>query len=202
MNATQLAEVFPDASRDVLVVAEQPIRDPDGGVTTRGVLYARMRRRGEGERFASMCATQRAPRCMTDDVFWAGRPHFSEVYGETYAKEVEQILASRGTTLGAHADYFPELAEHKGDPKAVVSRAQGRSYIKRRCEEMGVSCSGAVTAKASEPREDPLAPENCVALADDLIADHAEEFLKTEPGAERLSQRELKEAITDKHGSH
>ena len=108
-----------------------------GIAVARGLLYTKLVREGNSPRFAAMAALQRTPGAMTDDVFFGGRPHFSEVCGETYANEVRQKLAQQGVTLSDGDDYVPALARFKGDPEAVISRTSGRGYIKRLCESRG-----------------------------------------------------------------
>lgn len=137
-------------------------------------------------------------RGMTDDVFWGGRKHFSEVYGEDYASDVRQRLSAQGVHMTAHDEYLPELAQYRGDPRAVVNRSEGRGYIARRAEELGVGCEGAVKASGSQPIADPM--EDAPALAEDLVQEAMAEHIAVDPSrSENLP--ELREEVIDKHGS-
>jgi hypothetical protein len=164
----------------------------------RGDLYAKSRQEGESDRFAAICALRRFPGFQTDDTFWAGRKHCAEVYGERYFGEVQQLLAQQGASIGAQHDYFPELAEYKGDPRAVVGH-DARGHIKRVCEMKGVGCEGAVNVKGREPESDPL--EGPPRLAPDLVEENFERFKEDNPTeAAKMSDAEITEHMTEKHG--
>jgi len=166
---------------------------------TKFALYAISRKNGNSHPFAAMVACQRAARVVTDDVFWAGRPHFAQLYGENYYQDVKTALASQGVSLGAHDEYCPELARYKGDPEAVISRARGRSYIKSLCEKRGWACEGMVSVNGRQPDRDPM--ENSVPLAEDLIAENTQRMIQKNPELTRKSRRELREMVIGKHGS-
>lgn len=191
------------------VVAEYPDAADDSELCERGMemvkdwlsrfgLYVISRRQGNSHRFAVTVAMQKYPMGMTDDVFWGGRPHFADVYGEEYFHQVKSLLAQRGVTLNSQDEYLPELAQYKGDPKAVVTRSQGRAYIRRRCEELGVACHGAVEVESRPPEQDPFT--SGVPLGEDLIAAEATRYVRDVPGADKMSRGELRAAILKNHG--
>src|SRR3990167_2201963 len=94
-SQSDIAEEFPGIGGDVLRVAMKCMWYRERAIT-RGAYYVFLRRRGQDHKTAEMYATQRCARGMTDDVFWGGRKHFSEVYGERYAGEVKSLLATQG----------------------------------------------------------------------------------------------------------
>ena len=195
----EISEEYPDTSADMLRIAMKFMWNRELAIT-RGSYYVFLRRRGRDTKTAEMYATQKCARGMTDDVFWSGRKHFSEVYGPRYASEVKSLLAARGVRMTAHDEYMPELAQYKGDPQAVVNRADGRTGIKRRCEKIGVSCDGAVNVRGRAPSEDPLS--DAPALADDLIRENFQRFAESKPDeARRMTLRERREAMIEKHGT-
>jgi hypothetical protein len=99
-----------------------------------------------------------------------------------------------------NAIYFPNLARKKGDPEAYVTRAMGRSYIKKLLEKRGWESEGAVRVKGRQPENDPLDPKNCVPLADDIVKQYADKMIKQDPSLKRLKKSELREKVIAKHG--
>jgi hypothetical protein len=185
------------------VMADTELRDEGAAPTkvrciTRLALYVISRRRGNSHAFAALAACQKFPMGMTDDVFWGGRPHFAEVYGEEYFHDVKRLLAQRGTHLGANDEYLPELAQFKGDPQAVVTRSQGTGYIKRRCEALGLECHGAVEVKGREPESDPW--QQAAPLAEDLVQANIKRATTRNPALRDLSRDELRRHVIQKYG--
>ena len=199
-SVNEAVEEFPEVASDSDLVERwnEYVKRP----VTRMALYLISRRKGSSHTFAAACACQSFPSAMTEDVFWGGRKHFAEVYGDAYHSEVKSLLAQQGHSLSAHDEYMPELAQYKGDPRAVVSRSQGRSYIKKLCESQGLACEGGVTVKGRAPTSDPLAPENCVDMAPDLVAENFERFSEDNPDeARKIPKKEIKAAMVEKHGA-
>lgn len=192
-SAEEIREEFPDADREVLDRAQ------GGGRIAVGTLYVRMRREGSDDRFAAMLALQQPPRGETSDSFWAGRKHFSRVYGEEYANKIKGMLAKRGVNLKPGDEYMPELARFRGDPEAVVPFGGARSYMRKLCEKRGWACEGAVNVEHRQPERDPL--ESAPRLAEDLIRDNARRMVAKDPSLKRLGKRELRQAVIERHGA-
>lgn len=167
---------------------------------TRLAHYTICRRKGQSHSMAAMFALQSSPRVNTNDTFWAGRPKFWQVFGTGYADDVRAKLAKQGIKLGENAEYLPELARFRGDPEAVVPSHAVRDHIKKVCEQRGWTCEGSVTAKGRGPESDPLAIENCVPLAEDIIRSNANRMVRENPDLARKSKRELRELVLEKHG--
>lgn len=168
---------------------------------TRGAVYVQMRFNGNTHKFADMIASQRGPGVDTDAVFFSGHRTLYEQFGSQ--KHLNRHLghaAESGFKPGLHDKYFPELARYQGDPEAFVSRSQGRSYIKKLCEKRGWAIEGAVNVKSREPSEDPLAYENCVPIADDLIQGRINNMARKDPSVLRRSRKDLRREIIEKHG--
>lgn len=191
-TAEEIREEFPDADREVLE------KCMSGTQVAVGSLYVRMRREGSDDRWAAMLALRQFPGVETTDTFWAGRKHFSEVYGEEYANGVRTLLAKRGVNLKAGDEYCPELARFKGDPQAVLPFDGARDRIRKVAERLGTGCEGAVSVKARGPDVDP--DSKTVPLAEDLIRANARRMIAKNPDLQRLSRRELRQAVLAKHG--
>lgn len=196
-TASEVVDEFPDAEGCSLLNDENA-RATDG--STRLAMYVRLRREGKDHRWADMMASQRPPGGQTTDTFWAGRKHFSEVYGEDYANRVKKALAKRGINLRPNEEYMPELASYRGDPAAVVPFSGARSYIKGLCERRGAACEGAVNVDARQPDYDPYDPKNCTPLGKDIVNNFAREEAKTNPDFKRKSRAEQRAHILSKHG--
>lgn len=196
----ELREEFPECSPgDAKSLCGTRVR---GQPYSRATFYTRLRREGTGHRLADTLASQQFPGLETEDTFWSGYRHFSEVYGESYANAVRQELARKGCNLSAGDEYLPEMAQEFGDPNAVISRANGgRARIREFCRERGLACEGAVNCDSRPPDRDPFGDDSKPALAEDLVQDCIETFTKEDPdAAAKMSHGELREAVIDKHG--
>jgi hypothetical protein len=193
-TAAEITAEFPDADPDVLAKCHR------GGQIAVGTLYVRCRRQGSDDRWAAMCALQTPPLGATNDTFWGGRKHFSEVYGEAYANHVKKLLKKQGVNLLPGQEYMPELARFRGDPEAVVPFGNGRSYMKTLCEKRGWAIEGAVNVEHRGPELDPLADENCVPLAEEIIRSKARQEIAENPDLKRISKREMRERVLEKYG--
>lgn len=168
---------------------------------TRGAHYWLMRIKGSNDKFAAMIALQSGPALSTDDTFFQGQKPLYDQFGSQ--KHLDRYLLAarkRGFKPSPQATYFPNLARFPGDPEAFVTRAQGRSYIRKLCEQRGWACDGAVNVNHREPESDPLAPENCKPLGDDIIHNRARQMVEKDPSLKHMNRRELREKILHKHG--
>lgn len=180
------------------------LRDP-GAMSTFGVtrlaLYVSIRRKGEDHKWAVMLASQQGPALNTDATFFEGMPRLYEQIGsQRRLNKMLAVAAKHGFKPNPTDVYQPGLARFQGDPEAFVPATGGRSYIRKLCEKRGWACEGAVKVKAAEPLSDPLAPENCKPLGEDIIRDRAAEMVRKNPDLKRKSRRELREAVLEKHG--
>ncbi len=196
-TADEIRAEFPDADKDLIERCDGAISD-EGFLLSRGAFYVILRRQGECDRVAAMLALQRPARGQTNDTFWGGRKHFSEVYGEEYANQIRKGLARQGINLKAGDEYMPELARFRCDPEAVVPFGGGRSYIKSICEKRGWACEGAENVEHREPDEDPWATHT--PLGEDIIRTNIQRMVKKDPSLKRKSRSELREAVLAKHG--
>lgn len=168
---------------------------------TRGAQYWMMRQSGSNDRFAAMISLQSGPGLSTDDTFFHGqKPLYDQFGSQKHLDRYLQAAKKRGFTPSTNATYFPNLARFQGDPEAFVTRAQGRSYIRKLCERRGWACEGDINVNHREPESDPLASENCKPLGEDIIRDRAAEMVKKDPGLKRLNRTELREKIISNHG--
>ena len=196
-DAEEIRKGYPDADRELLSRCMEPLT----GIVTRGAQYLRMRMSGEGDKLASMVSLRKGPVLSTDDTFFQGMQPLYEQFGSQKALDRNLQASKRhGFVPDKNAVYFPNLARFKGDPEAYVSRAQGRSYIKKLLDKRGWSSEGGVRATGRQPDKDPLDPKNCVPLADDIVKQYADKMIKQDPSLKRLKKSELREKVIAKHG--
>lgn len=196
-TAEEAVEQFPDLAGSSL--AENDRNLIANGVT-RLAFYCVVRLSGETHRMAEMLASQQPPGGMTDDVFFSGFGLLGDGMRPAQLESLIQSAKSQGFTPSAHHVYIPQLARFRGDKEAFISRSQGRGYIKRLLEQRGWEADGAVTTTHREPESDPLAPENCKSLGEDIIVDSARDMIKKDPSLKRLTRKELRQKVIDKHG--
>lgn len=171
-----------------------------GGVMTVLALYVISRTKGNDHRWAAQFALQKAPRCDTNDTFWAGRKSFWQTHGTEYANSVRKKLESQGVSLGAGKEYLPELARFPGDKEAVVPTHDVRGHIRAVCEKRGMIYNSPTDITCREPDSDPLAPENCKPLGEDIISGYAKHMVQKDPSLAKKSRREIRETVLAKHG--
>lgn len=160
--------------------------------------YLDLLERGESQRIAEMLALQAAPRCVTDDTFFAGKKNGQqfakdEATGNAYAQE----LRAKGVST-AGKTYMHSLAKYPGDPEAwVSSRSEAVALIKKR----GWSCDGQIKVKRNK---DCLGEEPEYGVADDIIDDEVYLTLHNNPELGRTAdQRErLRAELLDKRMPH
>jgi hypothetical protein len=200
MDGEEIQAEFPDADSEVLSRCNEGIRIGEFPIA-RGTIYVRSRRNGAGDRFAAVAALQRSASGMTDDVFFAGMPTLADQMGSK--KKLDALVANckkAGFTPNYRDVYQSGLARFPNDPQAIVSRSQGRSYIKSLCESRGWACEGGVNVAARQPESDPLAKENCIPLGKDLIRDNARKMIQDNPDLRHKPASELRQMVLDKHG--
>lgn len=202
----EMMKEYTDVNPEVLARCMEFVSE-GGGVVTRGAIYLRIRHEDKkaGDKWAAMLALQAPPGVQTTDTFWAGRKSWVDVFGERYANTVKEGFARKGINIPSNAEYMPELVRpgygpKNPDPEAIVPFGGGRSYIKRICEQRGWSCHGAVNVEEREPDSDPLAPENCVALAPNIIRKKMKEMVKQNPSLKRVPRQALRERVLAKYG--
>lgn len=168
---------------------------------TRGAQYWMMRETGSSDKFAAMIALQSGPALSTDDTFFQGqKPLYDQFGSQRHLDRYLKVSKKYGFTPNPNSTYFSALARFPGDPEAYVSRAQGRSYIRKLCEKRGWACEGAVSVNHREPDNDPLAPEKCKPLGEDIIRRRVTEEIKRNPDMSPKDRKSLREKIIEKHG--
>lgn len=196
-TADEIEKHFPDADEEILQRSGEMLSP----FVTRGAQYYRMRQAGESDNLAAMVALRKGPVLSTDDTFFQGMGTLYDQFGSQQA--LNRTLAEskkRGFVPDKNAVYFPNLARFKGDPEAYVSRSQGRTYIRKLLERRGWESDGAVKVKGRGPEKDPYARENCIPLADDAIQQYSAKMIQKDPSLKRLSKREMREKVIEKHG--
>jgi hypothetical protein len=193
-TSQEIQKEFPDADPEVCA------RCFGGdGLVSVGALYVRIRREGAKDRFAAMLALQEAPRIMTDAVFFEGAKRPGDEFDDQYLGILMKSAKRQGFVPPPGARYFPSLARFRGDKEAWVGQGDGRGYIKQLCEKRGWAVEGAVSAQHREPERDPL--EKAPRMAESLIRENAQRMVKQNPELKRLSRRDLRQHVLDKHGA-
>jgi hypothetical protein len=201
---SEIREKWPDADDDLVERSGEPVLY-SGLLISRGTLYWRSRMSGNSDRFAAMVSLEQPAGCETTDTFWAGRKRWDQVYHPSYVADVTRRLKAQGVDLGGDKEYMPELARYRGDPEAVVPFEGVRSHIKKLLGKRGWACEGGVKTKHRQPESDPLAPENCKPLREDIIKRSVCDMVKENPDLRpkamtRKGRRELVQEVIHKHG--
>ena len=196
-DAEEIKSLYPDASRELLSRCMEGM----SRFVSRGAQYLRMRMAGESDSLASMVALRKGPVLSTDDTFFQGQGTLYDQFGSQ--KALDRTLAASkamGFVPPKNAVYFPNLARRKGDPEAYVTRAMGRSYIKKLLEKRGWESDGAVKVQGRQPENDPLDAKNCVPMGNDVIQHYAAKMVAKDPSLKRLKRSELRAKVIEKHG--
>ena len=190
----EISDEYPGTSSDVLDRADEIM----AGGYTRGAFYVRLMSSGQSQSMAEMLALQKGPGLDTDDVFFSGsKPLYDQFGSQKHLDRFLKQAKARGFTPPVNSTYYPNLARFPGDPEAFVTRAQGRSYIKKLCESRGWECSGGVKAEYREPERDPY--ETAPALADDIVRESMAEEIKKNPEMSKQERRQLRSKVIKKH---
>lgn len=154
--------------------------------------YAECIANGCSPRLAEMFASGRAPTAKTDDTFFKG---WSKTGGAQFTHpEVRAHYLAEARRAGVSVtgkQYFSELAEYPGDPRAWVD---SRGEMVRLLEERNWACSGDLTV-----RREPTADPEPVALAEDLVAEKVAERLEETPDAK---VEDVREQVIETHAPH
>lgn len=201
-DAGELRELYPDVSEGLASHCLEPVRAGASKVAVaRGAFYCMMRMTGVSPRLAEMLAMQQGPGLDTDDTFFQGqKPLYDQFGSQKHLDRHLKTASQHGFTPSVNATYFPNLARFQGDPEAYVTRSQGRSYIRKLLEKRGWACEGGINVKGREPESDPLAPENCKPLGEDIIRSREAKMFQQDPSLKRVNRKELRERIIEKHG--
>jgi hypothetical protein len=163
-------------------------------------IYDAAVKRGCTPKMAEMLACRKMPGLRTDTAYFAQFKPLADELGDGYAENVIRDAQKHGYNPSTGDVYMPGLADFRGDPRAFFSRTEGSGAIKKRIEERGTGCEGKWSIPAREPESDPLAPENCVALAPDLVDQRIAVMTRENPDVAHENQVELRKQIVKKHG--
>lgn len=168
MAATE-TEAWPEVSRDPGVQAH----------------YEACRREGTSHALAEMFALAQPPMSNTDREFLEGHCN-----GRQFEKtpQIGDLYRRQAAAAGVDPTgkvYVSGLARFPGDPHAWVG---GRGDVAATCEANGWACRGSVTVKGEPP------PPVEVGVADDLVAEHAERAIESDPS---LAERPRGEVLAE-----
>jgi hypothetical protein len=196
-SAEEITESFADADPELLKRCDEWVQ-PN---VTRGAIYYKMRSSGESEKMAAMLALQRSTGISTDDTFFSGsKPLYDQFESQKHLDRFLGYAKAQGFTPPVNSTYFPNLARFPGDKEAWVTRAMGRSYIRKLIEQRGGKMDASMNATWNEPESDPLEAKNCTPLGDDIVKRYSDRMVKKDPSLSRLSRRELREKVIETHG--
>lgn len=162
--------------------------------------YVAMRERGEPHGFAAMLVMQQPPACQTDATFFEGRGTLSDQLGKA-VNHYTHIAEQHGYRPGARDVYEPGLARFQGDPEAFIPAVGGKGHVKRVLEKRGYRVKRSDSASHGlgvEAIQQP--PPKAKRMGNDLIRDNAQKMIQQDPSLAKLSKRDLKEAVIEKHG--
>lgn len=173
----------------------------------RGSLYMMRRMIGCSHSMAEIIALQSYPGLATDATFFEGqKPLYDQFESQKNLNRYLKQAKKHGFTPSINSTYISSIARFPGDPEAFVDRTQGRGYIRRLMEKRGWACEGAVNVEAREPDTDPLADENCVRLAPDIVKRHEKQAMRNDPAlaakpANHKDRKKIRAAIVERHGA-
>ena len=141
------------------------------------VRYWTMRIEGESHKMAEMLATKSFPGSKgTDRTFWQGREFGGGQFRDRPLIGKHHLaLADKAGVSVVGKVYNGTLARYPGDPEAWVSDL---GDVKRRCEERGWGCEGAITVKAAPAGDAEPQPYR---VADDLVERYVDEAIDDNP---------------------
>jgi hypothetical protein len=155
-------------------------------------LYLECLANGCTPKLAEMLALQQAPKSQTDVELFRGKGTLADQFrGDEMGLNMRVAVAKRhGYKPNRHDWYNPALADFAGDPKGFVSPTAGRGHMRKVSEQ----AHEAIRRAADRPRKQKL-------LADDIVKRKVAEMVKENPALKLKDQRELREAVIEKHGS-
>ncbi len=188
-----MIDVYPELSREPAIVANpQWLKE-----------YVTMREAGEPHGFSAMIVMQQPPGCISDNTYCSGRGTLDDQLGSEQAANLTKIAERNGYRPNVRDVYEPGLARFQGDPQAFVPQSGGRAHIKKVLNDRGydvraggVGVTNGITAIPRQPESPPMSKP----LAEDLIRDNANAILKREPDKRKLSTRELRDLVVERHG--
>jgi len=201
-SAKELVEWHSEVAGAIVDAIDEAV-NVGGFVVTRGALYCHLRSTGSQHKFAEMIAMQKGPGLNTDTVFFSGsKPLYNQFESTKHLGRYLKIAKQHGFIPNSNATYINSLARFPGDPEAFVDQSQGRGYIKKLIEQRGGRLNmQSMDVTWNEPESDPLAPENCKPLAEDIVQQRTRQMIKKDPGLAKMDRRELRAKIIDKHGA-
>ena len=159
-------------------------------------LYVKMRHSGQSHAMPAMCATQKAPKAMSDRELFSGIGRLDQQYEPRYIEEIVYNARVHGYNPNPNDMYMQNLARFPGDPEAFVPPTGGRGHIKKVCEDRGLPCEGAVNVKGGEPR-----PPEPVRLAADLAEDIVKKRIQRNPDLAKVPRKDLTQQVIEDHGA-
>ena len=139
---------------------------------------------------------------ITDSVFIQDQNRFGRSILDRHngdARAVERLrkaLKRNGYNLKSDDHYIPTIAKRFGDPDAIVNHTQGMGDLRRRLEKRRTTVEGEISVKGEATpvqRQHKLHPR--------IVERIRQQKIKQNPDLAHKDQRELREAIIDKHGA-
>lgn len=141
---------------------------------------------GTSHNLAEMLALQQPPMPNTDREFMRGECNGNQFEGQTWRGDYYLEQANKAEVNVKGAKYMPGLARFPGDPEAWV---WGMGDVRKRVEQRGWSCEGALNITGREPLEAPKkAPP-----APDIVYDRCLDMIETNPDLCQLAAKKPRE---------
>lgn len=144
--------------------------------------YILMRMAGESHNIAKMCALQKGPYLLTDNVWNTGRVNNNQFANCPELGNHFKAIAEKAGVSTTGKYYVHGLGRFPGDPLAWC---RGRGDALERAKDRNVGLSGLVEHKAHE-----VEPEADIPLAEDLWEGAAQEILQVNPDMKYEDARE------------
>ena len=200
-TADEVLEKYPEAAFELDLLRLECCFLPQGPVestvrVTPLALYVRMRNEGQTHSMAAMCATQKAPKAMSDRELFSGIGRLDQQYEPRYIEEIVYNARVNGYNPNPNDMYMQNLARFPGDPEAFVPPTGGRGHIKKVCEDRGLPCEGAVNVKGRDPK-----PPEPTRLAADLAEGIVKKRIQRNPDLAKVLRKDLTQQVIEDHGA-
>lgn len=164
-------------------------------------VYQILRDNGQSVTMAHMFASRQAPRGLTDCVVMTGQRRIRDLPPK-YRDWLCSELRRKGAVFSTDDVYMPSLGRdpNGADPNAVIGVDNAMGRIRKVSEEMGVDSDGVISVKGSKFRKDKPV-ERVHKLHPRIVERNRQAMIAEDPSLAFKDQRELREAIVDKHAS-
>jgi hypothetical protein len=168
-------------------------------ITDKGYVREAEPEAGDTARLSDMLQSRQCPSSVTDRELFRNRGTLADQFSGD-ERTLDKLVAKAktyGYTPGTNDFYNSALAAFPGDPMGFVPPTGGRAHIKKVVQMRDQDCEGIVNNKASRYKD----PEPEVKLAPKIVERLAQREATLNPEKRRMKKQDLREYVTEKHGS-